>query len=339
MAKKFACLTPSGSEINVFDGATGNIVVSKTLPDTLTFGYKINISYDGRYVAVLAGAKGYVWFWNLESGQTSRVSLSVIGSGQGFDGAGIYYVGGNLSYMKIAPPYGFAVGVSTAPYSLTLYPSQIPEKSVALQRIPATGDTSYVRIDLSTGRIGAPIGNPGETGPAQANLDGTRVLTWFNSDYGVRFWEYDTGNPLSRTGPTSGAQARDFRGGFGFTSDSQQYVIKTSDNTVGIGSFGSAPRQVSLNPVTEYSADNAYVYVEGLLDDDTVLLSSAAIRNMLVAFSLVSGQVVWQNSLGSNFWLGSGDAKATGVQPMLGQVGPPVETGFWKDLLLSYETE
>jgi hypothetical protein len=339
MAKKFACLSPSGDEINVFNGATGEIVVSKSLPDNVAASYFIDISYDGAYVAVTAPLKDYVWFLATESGNTSRVSTSGLSSGgRGFDGNGTFYVGGSLAYLKIAPPYGFAVPVNTSPVSLTLFPSQIPEQSVAVQRIPSTGATSYVRLDLTTGRIGAPIAYPNETGPIRVNSDSTNAMTWFSGNYGVRFWDYSTGNPLSQTGPTAGAQANEFRSGFGLTSDGQKYVIKTSDNTIGIGDFGSAPRQVSLDAVTEYSADNAYTFLEGMLDDNTVLLSSATIRNMLVAFSLVSAQVVWQNSSGYNAWSGAGDAKSLGVQPTAGPVDPPASTGFWKDLLLAYET-
>ena len=341
MAKFFASIGSPGNIINIFDGATGDLVSSKTLPNNVAGSSYVDMSFDGHIVAVTANAQGYVWFWNQATGQTSQVSFSgSTGAGHGFDGNGVFYLGSYQQYFVFAPPYTSVVAVGTGSVSLTLYPGQIPEKSIALRRVSATGATSYVRMDLSSGLIGTQIGNVSEQGPALADTQGAFALTWMDSNYGVRFWDYETGVPSGQIGPVSGAQASSFRSGIGFTSDGVGFVIKTSDNTVGVGVIGTGlSRQVSLDPVLPYSADNAYAFVEGLLDDDVVLLSSAAANRMLLALNLTTGQVVWQNTKGYGQWQGFGDARSCGVQPTLGPGGnPPAPTGFWKELLLAYET-
>lgn len=341
MAKRFASLGNPGDVINVFDGATGALLYSKSLPSTVSGSAYFDMSYDGMVVAVTAYGQGYVWFWDLQTGLTTQISASGFSAaGHGFDGNGTFYLGGYQQYLKIAAPYTSAVTISTAPAALTIYPGQLPEKAIALQRMPDTGATSYVRINLGTGQIGAAIGNTGEQGPAMADTQSAYALTWLSSAYGVRQWNYASGESIGQIGPVSGAAAGDFRSGIGFTSDGQGFVIKTSDNTVGVATLGIASaRQVSLDPVATYSADNAYVYFEGLLTDEIALLSSGAARGMLLALNLTTGQVVWQNSNGYNQWLGFGDGKACGVQPTLGPGGtPPVTTGFWKDIVLAYET-
>lgn len=341
MAKFFATLGSPGDIINVFDGATGALVGAKSIPNNVASGAYFDMSFDGQIVAVTAYNQGYVWFWNQSTGQTSQVPASgFVGAGHGFDGNGVFYLGGYQQYLKISPPYASAETISTAPLAVTIYPGQVPDQSIALQRDTGTGATTFVRFDLATGDAGTSIGNTGEQGPAIADTTSSFALTWMSNAYGVRVWEYESGLPAGQSGPTSGAQAGDFRSGVGFTSDGQSFAIKTGDNTVGIGVMGAGSmRQVSLDPVLPFSADNAVVYLEGLLDDETALLSSGAARNMLLALNLTTGLIAWQNSNGYNQWQGFGDARSCGVQPTLGPGGnPPEPAGFWKELLLAYET-
>jgi hypothetical protein len=341
MAKRFASLANPGDVINVFDGATGALLYSKSLPSTVSGSAYFDMSFDGLVVAVTAYGQGYVWFWDLQTGAATQIAASGFSAaGHGFDGNGTFYLGGYQQYLKIAAPYTSAITINTAPAALSIYPGQVPEKAIALQRIPDTGATSYVRINLGTGQIGASIGNTAEQGPAIADTQSAYALTWLNSAYGVRQWNYATGDLIGQIGPTSGAVAGDFRSGIGFTSDGQGFVIKTSDTAIGVATLGIASaRQVSLDPVADYAADTSYVYVEGLLTDEIALLTSGAARGMLLALNLTTGQVVWQNSNGYNQWLGFGDARACGVQPTLGPGGtPPVTTGFWKDIVMAYET-
>lgn len=339
MARIFACVSQNGLRLNIFDGATGEVISDHALPDNLLGQAQVDVSFDGRYIAVLAGNKDYVWFHDRQAGTSGTVTLSgTIGGGRGFDGENNYYVGGYQQYRKISPPFTASTLINTPGVAYTLYPAPVAEKAIVLERNPNTGETRFIRFDLSTGNPGEQIGNPGEQGPAATDADAANAFTGV-STYGVTQWDYDSGSYVQTIGPASGAVATSFRFGLGFTDDGSKFVLKANDNALGVGSIGGGGiTQVSLDPVLQYSADNAYTVMEGMVSNEIAVLSSASQRQMLVGFNVVTGQVVWHNTLGSNTWNTAGDPRSLGVQGVAAGYVPPEPAGFWKDLLLAYET-
>ncbi|MFK3971117.1 hypothetical protein ACI2KS_10360 [Pseudomonas sp. NPDC087358] len=333
MSKFFVCPAASGTELNLFDGATGEIVSTKTMPFSASSGALFDMSYDGTIAAVTFYLQGYVWFWNQATGQTSQIQAGTyVGAGHGFDGEGTFYLGASEQYLKVVAPYTAGSFVA-APGVGAIYPGQLPERALCLS------GGGLARMDLTTGAVGTVIGEGEEIGPAVADTSGSYAISCIDYRYGAKIRNYDTGVTVAQIGPTSGASAADIRGMPYFTSDGSGYVLKISEGALGLGLLGATSvRPIPLDAVIDYAADLAYVYLEGLLDDNTVLLSSVAIRNMLVAFDLTTQQIVWQNSNGRNVSQSGSDAKGCGVQPTFGPGGnPPEPAGFWKELLLAYE--
>jgi len=346
MAKKFALVGGTADVLNVFDGDTGTQLSSNPLPEYLGSDYSVDMSYDGNIVAVTAWVKNYVWFKNLSTGAETQVScVGFVNAGRGFDGAGAFYVGGNGQYLRILAPYGASTTVATSA-PVTVFPNQVPELSACRVRNPDTGEQSLYTFNLVTGVIGDTFGFDVD-GSVLASVDTTctHILTSMPTGYGIRIWDYATLEFNDYVGPASGAGTTQTRRGVAFTSDGAEFVIKTRDNYLGIGTFGGLGiRSMVLDAVLDYSADNAYTVVEGMLDDTHVLLSSLAIQNMLVSFNLITGAVDWENSNGHSLGSSTQDGRYVGVQPTTGPGAtppdpptPPAEGVFWTGMVQCIE--
>lgn len=343
MSKIFA-LVIDGTTVRIMSGDSGDILHEESLPDALGANYYCDVSYDGKTIAVTAWAKGYVWFYNLQSGAATTVpSAGFVGAGHGFDGDNVFNLGGNQQYMRVAPPYVAASIIGTPGLAVTIGPNQQPEKSSAVIRDPNTGEQTFHKFNLLTGEVGDAFGVAAANMPTLTETGSKYIVAWITQQYGIRLYEYDSLAPRDVIGPHSGAGARQTSRGYAFTSDGTQYVIKTSDSQLAIGTFGvpGSTRQIALDSVTTYSADNAFVSIEGMLDDTHVLLSSSAIQNMLVSFNIITGAVAWANSNGDQPNGSAQDLRYVGVQPTTGPAAPPEPvdpTSFWTGFVQSFET-
>jgi hypothetical protein len=347
MSNVFALIANSGATLRIMNGSSGDILHEEPLPDSLGANYYCDVSYDGKIIAVTAWAKGYVWFYNQEtSTSTSVPSAGFVGTGHGFDGDNVFNLGGNQQYMRIAPPYVAGSIIGTPGQVVTIAPNQQPAKSSAVIRDPNTGEQTFHKFNLLTGGIGDVFGVQASGTPTFTETGSKYILAWLPLQYGVRVYEYDSLAFNDVIGPRGGAGGGQTNKGFALTSDGTQFVIKSTDNQLSVGIFGSpgSARQVNLDSVADYSADNSYVSVEGMLDDTHVLLSSSAIQNMLVSFNILTGAVAWANSNGAQPNTSAQDLRYVAVQPTTGPGSTPIPpvpvdpTAFWTNVVQSYET-
>ena len=343
MSNRFAIVTADTvAPLKIFDGATGEVIDEYSPPAQLVsnsgYNCRVKMSYDGNIVAIHSTLNYLkVWIVNLATGHESTVDLDSISLNIGFDGQGVLYVGLYDKYLKIAPPYASAETIFPGK-AIEIVTCQKSQSSIASLRNTETGEGGYYQYDLTTGEAGS------ETGIPNAYEIDTQSSVVFGlldgAGYGARQWDYSTGAALAQIGPTRGDGEGRSRV-VGFTSDGLSYVMKTGPNTMGKGRVGQGTTIVPMDSVLPLSGDNSAMIFEGLLDDSTALLSQAAFpRTLLVAFNVVTGQVVWSNNNGNNQGDSfSSECARAGVQLTLGPGGnPPEPVGFWKDLLLAYQT-
>ena len=344
MSQKFAIVTDGASPLKIFDGSTGAVIRSYTPPSQFTSGggysTRINISYDGNIVALQTFSGTKIWFLNIATGAQSQLEIGETPTTCGFDGNGRFYVELYKKYLRIDPPYSSFQSFSFA-QPINIVPCQTAEKSVAIF-FNAQGVRTVYRFDLSTGIIGSVFGSPSAY---QVDNKGTHVFglhSISNPPYGAKQWNYETGAAEGSAGPSSGNNQGRSRV-IGFTGDGLKWAMKTGESSMGFGRLGDSLATIPMTSVLPLSGDNSSMIFEGLLDDTVALFSQADFsRNLLVAFDLVTGQIKWSNNNGDNHGDVSQpfDCATAGVQPIYVQGGviPPDPPGFWKELILAYET-
>lgn len=343
MADRFVAIDRSDDAFNIFNCLTGELEDTMSLPART--GYSIlDMSYDGQWVAVLALSLGKLWFVNIAgAGGTHTFDIEdTVPNGHGFDALGNYYLGrpaSGGSYFKFPAPYVSAELV-TASEPISFVPSPTPERAMALHAT-SSGVASYARFNLTSGALGGdfgPVPVDYAIGKAIISPGSDRAFVIYPDQYGVRAYNYDTGAPTGGTTPISGeGGSQGWNNGFGFSPDGAYFVVKLTDNSLGYGAVsGGVPTSISLDPVFQYTGNNAFIYVEGMLTSELALLTYGI---FMIAFNVLDGSVAWVTPYGADRRNPENKSSAC-LQPVgSGDTPePPDPTGFWKDIVLAYES-